>query len=540
MAQVLSRDTLPGLKKLLAEAARTDEQNAELVLLRYVELRPGIRAQLLSKRHQLVSGRRGTGKSTLLHVMRTDVRREGTRVAAVDMERFKGRAYPDVLIEILIALLAELKPPFVPRRSIASLSLRRRHRRIVARLRALLADPLAVERRFRRQSAKNGSIGGTARAGLAHRFADVTLAASTARSASQEDEESASFTLLKIEILQRLAGEIASLLSDLVKASGSDMSLVFIDDFNYTQLEDQPFVLDYLHQVCKSTGTWLKIGGVGSRLRPYQDGNPPTGMEPDQDIERLSMDVSLEEFLMAKDFLETVMDKLLASIDMDIKTLLTDDARNRIVLACGGAVPRDYMTLTSAAADFALERLKRGSKSLDEIRIYAEDIQEAARRRLSQKVDDLGRDAGGDAASLRERWEDVLEFSQQHIKSQFILVEQGNLTKEAWGQQIVQLESLRLLHKIRETTPNTPAWRGKRVVVYMLDLAAQAEKRIQREIPDFWKGQHELDKLRRAQWVYTPGWRATPSPAAPDGDDELVPAPAMEYDLLEELRTMEE
>ena len=107
MTSKLSKESLPQLKSLLADAARTDEQNAERVVPRYVELRPGVRAQLLARRHQLVSGRRGTGKSTLLHVMKTDVRREGTRVATVDMERYKGRAYPDVLIEveILIALL---------------------------------------------------------------------------------------------------------------------------------------------------------------------------------------------------------------------------------------------------------------------------------------------------------------------------------------------------------------------------------------------------------------------------------------------------
>jgi hypothetical protein len=98
------------LRQALAEAARTDESNAIQAVARFVELRPGIRDTLCARRHHLLAGRRGTGKSTLLHVVRQQLRGEGAPVAVIDMEKFKGRPFPDVLIEILIALLDEVKP----------------------------------------------------------------------------------------------------------------------------------------------------------------------------------------------------------------------------------------------------------------------------------------------------------------------------------------------------------------------------------------------------------------------------------------------
>ena len=75
----------------------------------------------------------------------------------------------------------------------------------------------------------------------------------------------------------------------------------------YVPLRDHPYVLDYLHQVCKGTGIWLKVGGVGTRLRPYQDGDPPIGMQINHDIDRLALDVTLEEFNTAQAFPEKVL-----------------------------------------------------------------------------------------------------------------------------------------------------------------------------------------------------------------------------------------
>jgi hypothetical protein len=45
-------------------------------------------------------------------------------------------------------------------------------------------------------------------------------------------------------------------------------------------------------------------------------------------------------------------------------------------------------------------------------------------------------------------------------------------------------------------------------MAFMVDLAQVADQRLRTGIPEFWKGTAEFDKLRRAEWVYSPEWRS--------------------------------
>jgi hypothetical protein len=171
-------------------------------------------------------------------------------------------------------------------------------------------------------------------------------------------------------------------------------------------------------------------------MRPYRDGDPPIGMQPDQDMNTLSLDVTLNDFGTAKRFLEQMMDGVLQPIGLKSTHLMTDIARNRMVLACGGAVARDYLTLTSAALDAAVERLSKKSAPNTEtvVKIEAEDVNLAARQRMNKKEDnDLNVDAGADASKLRARWRDICEFAQSMGNTAFVLVRQEDIDKAAWG-----------------------------------------------------------------------------------------------------------
>ena len=55
--------------------------------------------------------------------------------------------------------------------------------------------------------------------------------------------------------------------------------------------------------------------------------------------------------------------------------------------------------------------------------------------------------------------------------------------------------------------PNTTKWQGVSCAIYMLDLGQQSNARMTNPIPKFWTGQGELDRLRRAKWVYSPTWK---------------------------------
>lgn len=313
--------------------------------------------------------------------------------------------------------------------------------------------------------------------------------------------------------------------------------IFFIDDFfYYVRLEDQPpQVLDYLKSVAKKgTGIWLKVGGVGERMRTFRDGDPAVGgMQLNQDIFPLAIDITLDDFGTAQRFLERMMDGILKDFNLSTAQLFfTETARSRMVLACGGAVARDYITLTSGGAlDAAVERLNRAGAPEPQslVNIQAEDVNAAASKRMNKKEEEeLSLDAGEDATRLRVRWRDVCDFVRE-IDSAFVLVRQKDLDETQWGgADIRQLEkNLRLLHRIRDTKPNAPNWRGVKCVVFMVDLGQlTVKKRLQKAIPRFfWENTQEFDKLRRAEWVYAPpDWEAklsSPKPsrtAAPQGE----------------------
>jgi histone H3/H4 len=205
-----------------------------------------------------------------------------------------------------------------------------------------------------------------------------------------------------------------------------------------------------------------------------------------------------------------MLDGVLEPLSLTTARVITDTARSRMVLACGGAVARDYVTLTAAALDAAIERLNRDAAPTSESRvsIQAEDVNVAARQRKNRKEEDeLDQDAGADAVRLKDRWRDVCDFVREQGNIAFVLFRQKDLDEAPWGDEVRQLENLRLLHRIRDTVPNTPNWRGVKTVVYLVDLGQVAVQRLRTGIPSFWQGTSEFDKLRRAEWVYGPDWR---------------------------------
>jgi hypothetical protein len=75
----------------------------------FIEPAPGTLARAKNKRHHIIFGRRGSGKSSLLAKVSEDLTIDRLPIAYVDLEEFKGHSYPDVLLSVLIKALAEFK-----------------------------------------------------------------------------------------------------------------------------------------------------------------------------------------------------------------------------------------------------------------------------------------------------------------------------------------------------------------------------------------------------------------------------------------------
>ena len=74
---------------LVEEAARSTEQGVK----RFIEPAQGTLRRAVSKRHHLIFGRRGSGKSSLLRKAAADLTVGRRPIAYVDMEAFKAHTY---------------------------------------------------------------------------------------------------------------------------------------------------------------------------------------------------------------------------------------------------------------------------------------------------------------------------------------------------------------------------------------------------------------------------------------------------------------
>jgi hypothetical protein len=518
--KTLTDEQVVKLFPALAEAARANQQTAD----RFVPPRTGILEETASRRHQFVFGRRGVGKSTLLRKVESGGKDSQRDVIFVDIETLRGRPYPDVLIELLIELLTALDKRLAPSLlrldlRVSRMGARRGVRDLVITLRRLLDDPQVAERTIREMRSKR--FGASGAAGL-----DLTVLKRVRAkveggggiTSEREVGREARFIESKMDGLLGAAVLIRAALAEAQKHVGDHATLIVLDDFYHIPYDDQPDVLAYLHQVVKNLQIYLKVCGVRHRVQPFVEGDPPRGMQLGQDASEVSLDITLEQFTAAQQFLEKVLWGICGPQGIDLADFVTEGGRQRLVLGSGG-VARDYLYLTQLALRNANERPTNPSRPHN--RIGAEDVNEAAAKLSAQKQQDLALDAGPNADQMRERLSDVAKFCLDVNGTNVFLVEGTKLQEEDWGKEVQALADLRLVHQIGNLSVQTGSYRGRRFVGFTLDLSNYTGTRSERiRQIEFWTrtGKQEI---RRASLIYTPGASAR-APTKPESQDEVV------------------
>lgn len=105
MANILNTAEMDNLVTLVEEAARSTEESVK----HFVEPAPGTLRRAVSRRHHIIFGRRGSGKSSLMRKAAADLTIDRRPIAFVDLEAFKGHSYPDVLLSVLISTFRKFK-----------------------------------------------------------------------------------------------------------------------------------------------------------------------------------------------------------------------------------------------------------------------------------------------------------------------------------------------------------------------------------------------------------------------------------------------
>jgi hypothetical protein len=451
-------------------------------------------------------------------------------IAYVDLEPFKGHQYPDVLISVLIesftnfrewlqtaAVYRANKKTFwqklfgtSPERSAFN---RAEANRLAGRMKHIVQDleeqlylsdnaDLRQITQVGRERILEGSlesevgIRGTARVGSGVSESDLK------RRSTQVQE---SFRRSKIQFLHRHILEYKKIFKELAQLSDGD-AFLFLDDLYHIRRSDQTRLLDYFHRIAKGSCLWLKIGTIRHRSQWYVYGDPPTGLKLGDDADEINLDLTLEKYALAKDFLVKVLDGLVQEASAPpIQEFLTEGAVDRLVLASGG-VARDFLGIFRRSLDIARERLKRDPDHYRGPRVMAEDVNLAAGKYGDTKQEEFQRDTLEDRDKLREAFQRVRTFCINEANANCFLLDQDACGEEV--ELVRELVDLRLIHLVRSRV--TVSGRvGKIFKAYLLDVSQYtgARKRRDLEMVEFWR-RGSRERLRRVSLIYEPSERS--------------------------------
>lgn len=509
MAQktVLNGDNIDDFVIALEEATRATGPTGT----RFIEPAAGTLARALSRRNHLIFGRRGSGKTSLLQKARSEMLTARRPNAYIDMEKFKGHTYPDVLISVLIetfenirewlsegaiapanksSFWKKLRPKRAPLSKSEATILSRQIEIYIQDLNQLLfaVDNAEIERfqsqKFSAKKSKEFS-GGTQEGPV--RF-KAGVGSSTESDSTDEVREKVRRS--KTDFLHRQVIEYQKTLRSVVKLA-EENGFILLDDLYYIRRSDQAEVLDYFHRLFKGTGLWLKIGTIRHRSSWYRHGDPPIGLKLGDDVEEIDLDLSLEKYQTTKSFLLRVAQSVGDDFGVDVRTLLNDGARDRLTLASGG-VARDYLSIMRESIAVAREQ--------NSARVGTQEVNQAAGSYESSKRDEFKRDAQDGELSLDAEFEQVKDFCLERRQKNCFLVEK-DLDSENY-RNIKELVDLRLIHAI---SSRVVVFRrvGRIYEAYMVDISQYSGERKRRnlEIIEFWKKDGQT-KLRGTSLIY--------------------------------------
>jgi hypothetical protein len=518
VASLLSSPEISLLVTKVEEAARATEEGVK----HFIEPAPGTLERAISKRHHIVFGRRGSGKSSLLRKAAADLTVDRRPIAYVNLEAFKGHSYPDVLLSVLIATFRGFKnwletaavnrpdkvsfwqklfgtvpsrPSFNRKESVRlSELLQVQIGELGSQLHASDEAEVRITRSERGETEDATEVSGSVKSPVAQAGGAIKF-----REASQRGEEiQQDFKQHKTDFLHRHIMDYQNIFGEMALLSQGDSYLI-LDDLYHIRRADQAKVIDYFHRIAKDHHLWLKARTIKHRTEWYFHGDPPIGVKLGDDADEIDLDITLEKYELAKQFLLKVLGNFASEAGIsDLSELLTDGAADRLVLASGG-VARDFLSIFRRSVDVARERLL---PDLGAAKITAEDVNVAAGEYDSSKREEFKRDTGGDdQESLDQQFQQIRVFCLEEAETNCFL-----LDKDAKGEEvglIHELVDLKLLHLVRSRV-TVSGRRGSIFEAYMLDLSQYAGSRKRRglDIIEFWKPESK-ETLRRASLIYS-------------------------------------
>lgn len=427
--------------------------------------------RLQSKQHQIIFGRRGSGKSCLLvHFKNIEPKIKKSLHIYIETDEIKRLGYPDVLIRLLLAIMENMPSAKLWwwRKIIFA---KTNIQKDIETLRKLLDQ--AEQRKVKQEETQSTNFGGKGNIkGIEGNYGETN-----SRGKLSEFEEN------KLDTLERYLSDFKKSLDDELKKYKIDAAFILLDDFYLIKKERQPDVIDYLHRLVRGTDFYLKVGTVRHRTNLVRNEGQTIGVVVDQDIEQINLDRTLEDLTTPTQFLARLLNSMGEKVGILDTTaeLFNQQAFEKLVIASGG-VPRDFLTIFINAIDIAISS---GSlKHLTPTHIW----KAASSFSYRNKLQNLRTDVSTDAQQIERVFRNLLQFCISTKKRTSFLISQEEAQEEPEVHEfILQLMDGKLIHVIE---PDTSAASGRpgRYEAYTLDFSLFMEPRKRGiEIVEFWR-----------------------------------------------------
>ena len=434
----LPTSRLPRLRQLITENLRIQRDSGDQ--LSYIDV-SNVLADICARQNHTVFARRGCGKTLLLHHSTRHLD-PSIRSVYLNCEDFKRHSFPNVLIEILDALFRELEQHLT-----GWFGKKKRSRQLIQNIRKELAE---LRKSADHQEEAVRKLAGSEKNGSASVSVGVDAPDATAKAKAGFGEKTKEETERTYKVLSDKIRELDTRLPQLkvevrefFQVSSSVKAVYLqIDDLYHLKRTDQPFVVDYIHRLCKDLPLYFKIATLRhvSTLYADRDGQP-IGAQERHDYQPINIDYTFSDFRRTRDQNRKILyefGKLAGMSQDEVDDLFKGAGFDRLVMA-GGGVPRDTLSLF-------LEVLSTVQAQGGE-RIGKDDVRILSRSNFERRIEELKQDSeGGEQDSLMRGIYVLREFCLDRKTNVLVISERTLQQRDEFRSLINRLLDYRIIH----------------------------------------------------------------------------------------------
>jgi Cdc6-like AAA superfamily ATPase len=450
------------LRTIIQEGLRVQRGGADPV--NYIDAANAVR-DVVTRQNHVIFGRRGCGKTLLLHESVRQVKKS-IRIVYINCEDYKQHSFPNVLIEILDQLFGELEshlPGWFGRK--------RKSRVLIREIRAELsklqerADEVdtKVKETASREGSSKGAIGVSA--------GGLTLGAEAVAAQKAAIEEEYERHDSKIHKLNLLLPRLKKQISEFFDLSKEVKTIYLqLDDFYHLPRTMQPHVADYIHRLCKDIPIFFKIATLRHATVLYADrGKQPTGAQERNDYQPINVDFTLADFKRTSSQLRRILYSYGARVKMkqnEVDGLFRGLGFDRLVLASGG-VPRDFLALLLEVLAPKMEGEEIIGK--DDVRLLSLGV-------FQKRIEELKTDSEQqDQDALLRGIYAIRKFCLEKQVNVFLVPDQALQEQDGLRELLNRLLDYRIIHSVGGSLTHKTS--AGTFAAFMIDIGAYANLR---------------------------------------------------------------